>query len=63
MGGVPVQAAGEQSPLKTYQNILVYAMVNLGDVILTTSAIAQAGVSCGADHDALAAHCARGDRA
>ena len=40
MGGVPVQAAGEQSPLKTYQNILVYAMVNLGDVILTTSAIA-----------------------
>ena len=26
--------------MREYRNILVYAMVNLGDVILTTSAIA-----------------------
>ena len=26
---------------KTYQNILVNALVNLGDVVLTTSAIAR----------------------
>lgn len=43
-----------------YHNILVYAMVNLGDVILTTSAIAllKKNISLCPHYNVVAPYCA-----